>query len=242
VVAEKSILFGVDHIAALALSILAAYWVVRAARSGPFGAERARRVLAVLLPLMIIAWPIEEIWRGQKAIWAIFPLDLCTFNLVVSVIAIYTMRQRLFECMYFWSIGAFLALVTPPLTHAFPHPRFLAFFALHALLICSWAFLVAGVKMQLTRRAWLRVWIYTNVLAFFVGIVDVTFDKNYFFLRGFPDGGPTLLNAFGPWPVYIITADLTMLGLFYLMQAVHTRVTELQPELGGDEEGELVSG
>ena len=227
---SKSILFGPDHLAALSLSILAAYLVVRTARRGPAEAEKVRRILRVLLPLMVIAWPIEEILRGQAAVWAIFPLDLCTFNLVVTVIAIFSPSQRRFECMFFWSIGAFLAMVTPPLTQAFPHPRFLAFFALHALLVCAWAFLVSGLRMQLTRLAWLRVWIYTNGLAALVAIVDVTFDKNYFFLRGLPDGGPTLLDLLGPWPVYLVTADLIMLGLFYAMQQVHDRSAATEPE------------
>ena len=220
---SKSILFGPDHLAALFLSILAAYLVVRTARRGPAEAERVRTILRVLLPLMVIAWPVEEILRGQAAIWAIFPLDLCTFNLFVTVIALFTKSPKLFECMFFWGIGAFLAMVTPPLTQTFPHPRYLAFFALHALLVCAWAFMVSGLRMQLSRGAWLRVWIYTNGLAALVAIVDVTFDKNYFFLRGLPDGGPTLLNLLGPWPVYLVTANLIMLGLFYVMQLVHDR-------------------
>jgi hypothetical integral membrane protein (TIGR02206 family) len=225
----KSILFGPDHLAALSLSILAAYVVVRIARRGPEEAERVRKVLRVLLPLMVVAWPVEEILRGQKAIWAIFPLDLCTFNLIVTVIAIFNKSPRLFECMFFWGLGAFLAIVTPPLTQSFPNPRFLAFFALHALLVCAWAFMVSGLKMQLTRFAWLRVWIYTNALAAVVAVVDVAFDKNYFFLRGPPDGGPTLLDVFGPWPVYLVTANLTMGFLFYLMQLAHSRAFSTAP-------------
>lgn len=219
---SPSILFALDHLAALAVSVAAAITVVRLARRGPVEASRVRKVLAVLLPLMILAWPIEEILRGQQAVWAILPLDLCTFNLVVSTLALFAPRQRLFECMFFWSLGAFLAMVTPPITQQFPHPRFIAFFALHALLVCSWAFLVAGVRMQLERRSWLRVWLTTNLLAVPVGVIDVLFDRNYFFLRGKPDGGPTMLDLFGEWPMYLIVADLLMGALFYLMQLTWT--------------------
>jgi hypothetical integral membrane protein (TIGR02206 family) len=218
-----SILFDADHLAALVVIVVAAVLLVRLAHRNPARGERLRRGVALFLSAMVVAWPVEEMMRGREVIWSIFPLDLCTFNLIVSLVAVHTRRQRFFECMYFWSLGAFLAAVTPPIAEGFPSPRFFAYFALHGAMVCAWAVLVGALGMRPGRGAWLRAWAYMNLLAAGVLIVNLRFGQNYFFLLGKPAGGPTLLDAFGPWPIYLVTANATLGALFYLMQAACAR-------------------
>jgi uncharacterized membrane protein YwaF len=61
-----------------------------------------------------------------------------------------------------------------------------------------------------------RVFLLTNAYAAVVGIVDWATGMNYLYLRAKPVE-PTLLDLFGPWPVYIVAADVLALGLFLVL-------------------------
>jgi uncharacterized membrane protein YwaF len=78
----------------------------------------------------------------------------------------------------------------------------------------------AVVVLGLGRRprpgaAW-RAFGVTLAYAAVVGIVNQALGTNFLYLCRKPIE-PTLLDAFGPWPVYLVTVALFALGLFHLM-------------------------
>jgi len=55
-------------------------------------------------------------------------------------------------------------------------------------------------------------------LPVFVGLVDAVTGADYMFLRSKPSS-PTLLDALGPWPVYLLSAAVLGLALFAILNA-----------------------
>jgi hypothetical integral membrane protein (TIGR02206 family) len=55
-----------------------------------------------------------------------------------------------------------------------------------------------------------------NAYAALIALFNAVYGTNYMYLREKPDV-PTLLDLFGPWPVYILVAELFTLAVFALL-------------------------
>ena len=67
-----------------------------------------------------------------------------------------------------------------------------------------------------------RVFLTTLAYAAIVAVVDATTGANFLYLAGKP-ARPTLLDWFGPWPLYIAVAAAVAWTLFRLLEAPFRR-------------------
>jgi hypothetical integral membrane protein (TIGR02206 family) len=109
-----------------------------------------------------------------------------------------------------------MAVLTPdlwaqPLSYEIVH-----FFLAHGVSIVTVLAMLWMRAASITRRSMWRAYALLNGLALVVGIFDPIFGANYMFLRAKPEA-VSLLDWFGPWPIYIVVADLFALGLFYVL-------------------------
>ena len=208
-------LFGLDQLAALAATAASAFVLVRRARRKP--ASRVIRFgLAAFLAAAAGGWLAFAHLRYGLSVWDLLPLHLCDFLILVALWALLTLRPLACELLYFWSVGTLLAMVTPDLAVGFPHPAFLAFFTLHGAVVMAAVVVVFGLGRRPRPGAPWRSFGATLAYAAVVAAVNQAFGTNFLFLCRKPDE-PTLLDAFGPWPVYLGTVALFALGLFHLM-------------------------
>ena len=85
------------------------------------------------------------------------------------------------------------------------------FFAMHAGIVVALFVLTLGFGMAPRPGAAGRVFFWTVVSAVCVGLLDWIVGANYFYLRDKPSG--SLLDWFGPWPVYILGALVILITL-----------------------------
>jgi hypothetical integral membrane protein (TIGR02206 family) len=211
-------LFGPDHLAALALTLLVGTALIGLIRRDPRGrvARGVRFVLAGLLLAAISAYLLNEGIRRPLSVLDLLPLHLCDFLIFVAAYALLTLRAGASELLYFWSGGTLLAMVTPNLAAGFPHPYFFVFFGLHGLVVVAAVVVTFGCgRTPREGSAW-RVFAWTLAYAALVGCVNLLFDTNFLFLCGKP-AQPTLLDWLGPWPLYLATTALLALLLFHGM-------------------------
>lgn len=210
------VLFGPDHLGALALIALASVGLVRLVRRDPEGpAGTAVRIGLIVLLLGTTAATLAR-WAGEGQLrWLdLLPLHLCDFLIFVAVFALASQAALACELLYFWAgAGTTLALLGPDVYAGFPDPDFLSFFGLHGLVVASAAVLVFGFGCRPRPGAPWRAFLITNAYAAVVGIVDVALDANFLFLRGKPTA-PTLLDWLGPWPAYLATAEALAAAAF----------------------------
>ena len=93
---------------------------------------------------------------------------------------------------------------------------FLSYFALHGAVVVAAILVVWGLGRSPRSGAVWRALLITNAYAALVGVVNLVFGTNFLFLCAKPEGR-TLLDWFGPWPVYILVAEFVALGLFTLL-------------------------
>jgi len=210
--------FGPGHLAALAASLVA---IVGAAALGKKcrgkPATLARCLAYVILAAMVLD-PFVRASNRELTLVRALPLHLCDAAAAVTVLALLTRRQILFELSYFWGLaGATQALVTPPPLPPSFDPDTWRYFTVHAATIAGAAYLL-GLGFRPRRAAWARATLLTLAYTAVVGIADFALGANYMWLARKPDG--SILDVLGPWPFYIAGGTVVGATLFYVLEVV----------------------
>ena len=209
------VFLGPAHLAALGTTAVAAVGLTWWARRLEGAAmHRLRMVLAGLLAAAAVTLRIAEAREGIAEVLDLVPLELCDLTVIVAVVALLTRHPLACEALYFWGYtGTLLAMVTPDINAGFPSVRFASYFGLHGAVVAAAACVVWGLGVRPRPGAPWRVLLLTNVYAAIVAVVNAATGANFFYLCRKPPS-PTLLDAFGPWPVYILVAEAFALGAF----------------------------
>jgi hypothetical integral membrane protein (TIGR02206 family) len=207
--------FGLDHKAALALTVAAALALV-------FGGGAIRRIhddrairygaASVLAIVGGIAW-VRNIATGL----IVFPFHLCDLALVAMVWALCQPNHRLVsELAFYWALaGSTQALLTPDLIEAFPSFRWISFFLLHGGVVLGAVYFPVRGHLVLRPASVGRAWCATNAYAVVAGILNWQLGANFGFLARKPVN-PSILDFLGPWPYYILACAGIALALFGL--------------------------
>lgn len=215
-------LFGPAHL--LALMVLGGL-AVAFHRLGHRNSQPARWALGALLVLGVAAFVADRVLRGRFQPADLLPLHLCDMSIVLALWALaWPPQRRVATLLFFWTTtGTLLASLTPALCS---HPsllRFGSYFLLHGAVIWAAIYLVAAQGLTFGRREVLQAWGWTQVYGLLVLAVDLSTNANYMFLLRKPSAA-TLLDLFGPWPIYIVVVDGLALMLFAMVAAL-TRTT-----------------
>ena len=211
-------LFAAEHVAALAVIAAATVVLVVAARRRP---GRWLGVFALVLVVDELSWWVYLLAGGQPGITLAYslPLQLCDVAIFIAAAALWTWNRLLVELAYFWGLaGTLQALLTPDLPQHFPSYPYFQYYIAHGGVVAAALMLVAGLRLHPRRRAVFQVAAITVAYAALVGAVNAVSGANYMYLRARPPS-PTLLDALGPWPWYILAASLIALALFAILDA-----------------------
>ena len=220
------VLFGADHLIALALAAALAISLVRLVRQRPHSplADHLRHGLACLLLLGVTAYLLIEARADRLTLWDLLPLHLCDFLIFVAAHALVTRNRTSAELLYFWAgAGTLLAMLFPDLHRGFPSERFLLYFGFHGAVVAVTALVVFGLGITPRPGAPNRVLALTLAYAAVVGVVDAISGRNFLYLRGKPTV-PTLLDWLGPWPYYIASCTLLAWLLYQLLSLPFRRI------------------
>ena len=215
-------LFSPEHVAAIAVTALAALLLVVAARRvDDRAATRLARALAILILAGFVVEHAAYLARGTWTVRVNLPLHLSDAVTLVAIVALWTPRAGLLtELVYFWALSASLqAVLTPDLGDTFPDVLYFTFVVVHAGAIAAACLLVFGLRRRPRRWAVWRVYAVTIAFAALAAIGCLVTGGNYMFLRRKPAGG-SILDLFGPWPWYILGAAVLGLALLLVLEAI----------------------
>ena len=212
--------FGLEHWVALALIAAVAVGLVRLLRreSRSVAAERMVRVgLAAFLSMGLLIALIDSLpLRGLDWI-DILPLHFCDFAVLVAIVALATKWRAACELLYFWGLsGTVIAMLMPDVDRGFPDTRCASFFALHGVVAISAAVVAFGIGVRPSQGANWRVFWFTNLYAAVIAVIDWTANENFLYLRAKPSQ-PSILDVMGPWPWYILAADVLAWVIFRVL-------------------------
>jgi hypothetical integral membrane protein (TIGR02206 family) len=214
------VLFGPDHLLALLAIAVVTLSLTLLVRRSPWSIVSVGSRVGLALYLLLTAGLVFVIAArsGLFRLIELLPFHLCDMAILLAMVALLWRVQWVYEVLYFWALaGTLLAVFTPDVTMGFPDPGFLSFFGIHAGVVASACVLTWGEGMRPRPGAAWTVFGITNAYAGLVGIVNFIAGTNFMYLNRKPSS-PTLLDALGPWPWYLLVADVLALGLFLLLE------------------------
>jgi len=146
------------------------------------------------------------------------PLQLTDLATVVGAYALWSQKQWAYALTYYWGLVlSTQALISPALQSPdFPHYQFLAFWAIHLLVVWAAIYLTWGRGMRPNWRSFRLAIVVTLAWA----TVTFTFNRiagsNYGFLNRKPSTA-SLLDVMGPWPWYVVIAATLVSIVWALM-------------------------
>jgi hypothetical integral membrane protein (TIGR02206 family) len=210
-------LFGPVHLLILGAVVLLAAGLAVIQRKLLPGTKVLRLGLAVTLLADSVVFYGYQITHGQLTFPDHLPLELCDASLCLVVIALFTLNRAVYDLAYYGALaGATMALLTPNLWEPFPSFGTVQFFVAHGLIVAGALYLVWSKLVRPRPGSVLRALLGINVFAAFVGTFDVIFKTDYMYLRAKPQNA-SLLDYLGPWPWYLVAAELVALIVFGLL-------------------------
>ena len=205
------------HIAVLALVAAIAFRLGRLARRRPGLAVAMARALALSLAgNELVWWAYRYSTEGFRFPGAL-PLQLCDLTVWATAAAAWTLNRWVFEFAFFAGLaGASMALLTPDLWTPWPSYPSAYYFIAHGLVVITVVYLTWGLRAPIARHAIWRFLAVLNGYALFLGLFNWIFHTNYMYLCRKP-ASASLLEFFGPWPVYLVVGEFAALGLCWLL-------------------------
>ena len=209
--------YGPSHWAILAVFVIGTVLLVRVGRGQT--EQQARRLGRILGPVTALIYAAILIYIvTPPSIDYSVPLQLTDLATVVAAYALWSQKQWAYALTYYWGLVlSTQALISPALQGPdFPHYQFLAFWAIHLLVVWAAIYLTWGRGMRPDWRDFRFAVLVTLVWATFTFTFNSIAGTNYGFLNRKPSTA-SLLDVLGPWPWYIVTAATLVLIVWALM-------------------------
>jgi hypothetical integral membrane protein (TIGR02206 family) len=209
---------GAAHLGAMLLIVLLNLSLLRFKNADEKTRSRVRWTMAIILWVNEIAWHAWNYAVGRWTIQEMLPLHLCSVLVWTGAIMLMTKNYHIYEFMYLMGIGgAIQALATPDLgIYGYPHFRFFQTFLSHGLIVTSAIYMTVVEGFRPTWKSLWRVFVWVNVYAGIVFLINSAIGSNYLFINRKPPTA-SLLDVLPEWPIYIIFLELIGLLTVFLL-------------------------
>jgi hypothetical integral membrane protein (TIGR02206 family) len=210
-------MFGALHLAIIAAVPSFAAVLSWLARSSPKCSRAFRLALGSFLAINELIWYGYRLHVEGFRFPEALPLQFCDLTVWLTVIAATTLNPLAFEIAYFGGIGGSgMALLTPDLWAPLLSYPTAYFFLSHCFVIITLLTLVwSRVARPRPGSVW-RVAAILNGYVILIGAFNWFFKTNYGYLCAKPRNA-SILDYFGPWPVYILAEEALALVIFLLL-------------------------
>jgi hypothetical integral membrane protein (TIGR02206 family) len=212
--------FGGQHLGALivfGLCMLATVWGIR-----NFDTRQSllfSRIISIFLVITVALFSAIKIYFDRFNLLIDRPISLCNLFAILAPLLFWRPNQRRLEVLYFLIMaGTVQAMLTPDLYVGFPSNEFFKYWIVHGGLVVLVIHNIFAFQMYPRLKGVVITFAWVNVYSIALYGLNLLMDANYFYLVSKP-GNASILDLFGPWPLYILVAEMVAMvffALFYL--------------------------
>lgn len=215
--ADQFTVYGPSHWVALAVFVVGAALLVWSGRRQTEAQARLLgRILGAITALIYVAIVVYQLI--PPAVERSVPLDLTDLATVAAAYALWSQKHWAYALTYYWGLVlSAQALISPALRGPdFPHYQYLAFWAIHLIVVWAAIYLTWGRGLRPSWRSYRLAVVISSGWAAVAFMFNLVAGTNYGFLNAKPVNA-SLLDVVGPWPVYILVAAALVFGVWALM-------------------------
>jgi hypothetical integral membrane protein (TIGR02206 family) len=170
-----------------------------------------------LIPFFaVISRIIFTLYEGIFSIQEELPLHLCRIAALSMPFFIYFKNRKWINIFYFLIIvGTLQAIITADLEFSFPHYSYIIYWIFHVSLVWLPLAVIIFTGIVPQRKDMINAFVIGNIYMLCTLIINFSIGSNYFYTKQKPPGG-SLLDLFGPWPIYILVVEGLAVILFLL--------------------------
>jgi len=161
---------------------------------------------------------LNRYFNGSLQLSVDLPFHICNYVLFLSVIALYSKNEHIFNFCYFNAFsGALVASLTPDVDGVIGDMGLFFFFTHHFLIIINVLWMIFAFNMKPTFKGVLTTSVLLNVFAIPIGIANLLIGDgaNYMYLCRKPPVENALL--IGEWPIYIFAMEFIGFIIFLIL-------------------------
>ena len=209
--------YGESHIFVLVIFIVCLFLTVVTGRRLNY--ERnllLTRICSLFLSVTLISWTAAHIKLGSFDPSANLPLSICNLFALIAPLLFWKPNERRFEIVYYFILsGTLQAIITPDPDGGFPSYGFFKYWIIHCGLVLVVVHQHFAFRLYPRLRGILPTFVWLNIYILCLIPFNIWLDGNYFYMMNKP-AFPSLLDYFGPWPVYILVTEILAMVFFAL--------------------------
>ncbi len=181
------------------------------------------RIMAIFIFCWVILYDVILIYLDKFNYETDLPLDICNLIGLLVPFLMWNPSVKIFPFLYFYIMaGTTQAVFTPHLFDGFPNFVFIKYWVVHGGLIVYILYVAFVWKFQLSLKDLWRSFLLIQIYALIIYLTNELIGANYLYLVKKP---PTVsvLDYFGPWPVYIFVCEVIMLFLMFMVYLPYLR-------------------
>ena len=214
---DKFVLFSNEHLITMGIGFASCILLVFLG----FFTEK-KTAFAKIIAIAVLGIKIAEIlfrhYYYGETVAQLLPLHLCPIVIILSIFMMFFHSEVIFQPVYFWSIGAFFAIIMPEIRDGMSNFASQSFFITHFFILFSTASAFVHFRFRPTRAGFLCSFLLLVTLAFVMYFVNNKLGTNYLYVNH-PPVTKSLMDFMGPWPYYIFSLagiDIAISFFMYL--------------------------
>ena len=200
---DKFVLFSNEHLITMGIGFASCILLVFLG----FFTEK-KTAFAKIIAIAVLGIKIAEIlfrhYYYGETVAQLLPLHLCPIVIILSIFMMFFHSEVIFQPVYFWSIGAFFAIIMPEIRDGMSNFASQSFFITHFFILFSTAYAFVHFRFRPTRAGFLCSFLLLVTLAFVMYFVNNKLGTNYLYVNH-PPVTKSLMDFMGPWPYYIFS-------------------------------------
>jgi hypothetical integral membrane protein (TIGR02206 family) len=209
--------YAASHLVVLGVLLVGAVALARVGRSlrGSSAEDLFSKAFAIAVAALL---PVQlgQLISGSDLLHSL-PLHLCDLAWFATIYALWSRRPVAVALTYYWGLTLTTqAVLTPDLGDDFPDIAFIAFWALHLLIVWAPVYLTWGLGLRPSWRGYRSTVAITLGWAVTAFVVNLALGTNYGYLNAKPDRS-SILDLLGPWPVYVVAEVVIALSVWALI-------------------------